>query len=125
MNAPVERSLKTRLMAMILATSAIVLIFTAATFVTYEWITVREQLKQYVEAIGQIIAANSIAQVTYDDPENALETLTSLRADPYIVEAALYDRAGRLFTSYATNETRLHIPARAPADRLSYHRHSL
>ena len=119
---PLNKSLKAKLIAIILATSTIVLIFTAASFVMYEWVTVREQLNQYVRAIGEIVAANSTARVA---SANALETLATLRADPYIVEAALYDGTGRLFASYSTNEVVAHIPPRPKADGLYYDRQGL
>jgi PAS domain S-box-containing protein len=102
-------------MAVILMTSAVVSLFTSAAFVTYELITVRKQLLENVNAISQIIAANTTAALDYDVRQDAAETLASLAAEGNILEAAVYDKDARLFASFPTNRppTLEQIPERS------------
>src|SRR4029077_18204209 len=94
---PIRRSL----MSMLLLTScALLLVSTAASF-AYEFLTYRHSAVQNIATLGQIIANNSTAALAFDNPEDARNILSALKAEPHIVVGALYDRRGALFASYA------------------------
>jgi signal transduction histidine kinase/ActR/RegA family two-component response regulator len=87
-------------MSMVLLTSgAVLLVSTVASF-AYEFLTYRHSAVQNLSTLSQIIANNSTAALAFDNPEDARNILSALKAEPHIVAGALYDRQGALFASY-------------------------
>ena len=87
-------------MSVIMLTSVAVLLLTATAFTVYDLATYRQNLAGSLSATAAIIADHSTAALTLRDAQDARATLASLRADPRIVAAALYDRQGKLFARY-------------------------
>jgi PAS domain S-box-containing protein len=100
-----DQSIKRKAMAVIMLTSVAVLLLTATAFTVYDLATYRQNLAGSLSATAAIIADHSVAALTVRDEKDARAILASLRADPHIVAAALYDRQGNLFARY---------PAQAP-----------
>jgi len=50
---------------------------------------------------AEMTAANSTAPLSFQDRAAAEETLHALSAETHIIEAGIYDRAGRAFASYS------------------------
>src|ERR1035437_8811487 len=100
-----DQSIKRKTLAVIMLTSVSVLLLTAAAFTVYDLVTYRQNLVHSLSATAAIIADHSISALTFRDEKDARATLASLRADPRIVAAALYDGQGNLFVRY---------PAQAP-----------
>jgi PAS domain S-box-containing protein len=96
-------SIQQKLMRVMLLTSGTVLLLTCAAFFIYELITYRDIHRQQLYTLSEIVAANSTAALAFDDKESATEILNALAADKHIVEAGLYDKAGKLFAQYPTN----------------------
>lgn len=101
--------IKRKLTAMLVLTSGLVILVTAAAFVTYEVLTFRQTTLKNLATLGRVIAANSTASLAFANDADAREILTALRAEPHVVAAGLYDKAGRLFARY---------PADLPLDAL-------
>src|ERR1039458_8060827 len=101
-----EPSVKRKTVAVIMLTSVAVLLLTAAAFTAYDLATYRQSLARGLRATAAIIADHSIPALAFRDEKDARAILTSLRADPRIAAAALYDGRGSLFVRY---------PAQAPA----------
>jgi PAS domain S-box-containing protein len=95
-----EPSVKRKTMAVIMLTSVAVLLLTAAAFTAYDLATYRRNLTSSLSAAAAIIADRSLAAVALRDEKDARASLASLRADPRIAAAALYDGQGRLFVWY-------------------------
>jgi hypothetical protein len=93
-------------MAVIMLTSVAVLLLTVVAFTAYDLVTYRQNLVHRLAATAAIIADHSGPGLALRDEQDARATLTSLRADPGIAAAALYDKRGNLFVGY---------PAKAPA----------
>jgi len=89
-----------KLMKMLLTTSGIVLLFTCSALFAYEYLTFRQAVVRQVDTLGAAIASNSTAALAFDNPDDARSVLAAFKADPHIVAAALYDRAGDLFAAY-------------------------
>ncbi|MPZ76131.1 MAG: PAS domain S-box protein [Deltaproteobacteria bacterium] len=114
--AQLQTSIKKRVRAVILSASVIVLLVTAAAFVTYEAFAFRAQLVRDLSTLAAVIADNSAATLAFDNRAVAEDILAALRAEPDIVAAALYDREGRVFAKYpSTLETSM-LPARLESD---------
>ena len=89
-----------KLMRAIVLISVVVLLVTCTTFFAYEFYSFRQRTIDQLSTIGKIISANSTAALAFDNREDAKEILTSLRAEPHIVAACLYDKGGNLFSHY-------------------------
>ena len=95
--------IKQKLTALLLLVSSLVLLLTATAFVTYEVLSIRRTTLKNLSTLGRVIAANSTASLAFVNDADAREILSALRAEPHVVAAGLYDKAGRLFARYPAN----------------------
>jgi PAS domain S-box-containing protein len=95
-----DQSLKRKTTAIIMLTSVAVLLLTAVAFTAYDLATYRENRVQSLSATAAIIADHSSSVLALRDAKEGRTTLASLRADPRVVAAALYDAQGQLFVRY-------------------------
>ncbi|MGR9051788.1 MAG: bifunctional diguanylate cyclase/phosphodiesterase [Gammaproteobacteria bacterium] len=95
-----KTSIRKKLMFMLLLTSSSVLLLSALGFAANDWISLRRAMFERLHAQAQIIGNNSIAALTFGDPESAGNTLASLKNEADIVAAALFSHEGQLFVSY-------------------------
>ena len=100
-----DQSIKRKTMAVIMLTSVTVLLLAVATFTAYDLAAYRQNLVHSLSATAAIIADHGCAALKLRDEKDARAILASLRADPRIEAAALYDDGGQLFVRY---------PAQAP-----------
>jgi PAS domain S-box-containing protein len=106
---PVQRKLRFAM----LFTSSMALVLACTFFLVFEFVGYRRTLSQTIDALARVTANNSTAAIAFADEADARETLESLRAEPQIVVAALYDTDGRLFAAYSSVPGQL-PPATAP-----------
>lgn len=95
-NIPIRR----KLMLIILLTSVAVMLLMRGAFFTYEYLSFRQTTLRHLSTLGEILAANSTAALAFENPDDAREILSALKAERHVVAAALYDRNGRLFVHY-------------------------
>lgn len=100
MNQRYKSSIKRKLMAVIMLASIAVLLVTVIAFVTDDLFTFRQNMVQNVTAQGRLIAENSDAALAFDDRDDALRVLSSLRSQPGITAAAIYDANGKVFAIF-------------------------
>ncbi len=96
----IDMPIKQKLMRVIILISGIVLIVTCLTFFAYEYYASKQRLIEQLSTQGEIISANSTAALAFDNPKDGKEILASLKADPHIVTACLYDKEGKIFAHY-------------------------
>lgn len=102
--------IKRKVMAVTMLTSVIVLLVTVAAFMAYDLTTFRETIVRTLMALAQATADNSTEALASGDSKKASEALYSLRLEPQIVAAALYNTDGKLFASYPTSEPASSFP---------------
>jgi signal transduction histidine kinase len=105
-NIPIQR----KLMTVILVVCGTVLLLTCIAFFAYEYITYRKTAAQQIEIIGKIISSNSTAALAFDNEEDADEIMSSLKAEPGIVAACLYDERWKIFSVYPLNTSPATFP---------------
>lgn len=71
-----------------------------ATFVTFDFVSSRDRLRNRLTTLADIVGQNSTAALTFEDRAAAVEVLDALRAEPPVVCACLYDLSGHLFAQY-------------------------
>jgi PAS domain S-box-containing protein len=104
--------IRKKLVVVIMMTSGAVVLLTCVVFFTYEYFTYRQTTVRELSTLGAIIAANSTAALAFDDPGDAGEILSALRAEPQIVAAYLYDKEGKIFSRYTRGAQKDSIPFR-------------
>jgi PAS domain S-box-containing protein len=93
--------IKRKLMLVIMMTSTAALLVATVTVATFGWKTVRcRALVNDLEAVADIVGANSTAAISFNDPEAAAETLASVKTRPEIVGARIYDREGKVLAKF-------------------------
>lgn len=106
-------SLRKKLMWLLLLTSSSALLLSVAGFAIHDWLSLRHAVYERLQAQAGIIGHNSIAALTFDDPDAAYDTLTSLRQEADILGAALYTRDGARFAAYQRPDAAA-LPATLP-----------
>src|SRR2546421_3066954 len=95
--------IKRKVIGVIMLTSIIVLLLTAAVFMIYDLITYKQTLRRDLITTARITANASTAALTFRDEHSAGEAIGGLKADPNVLAAALYDGQGHIFVRYPNN----------------------
>ena len=80
--------------------SGVALLLASAGFFTYDQISFRENLARTLSAQAQIIGANSISSIIFNDPQAASSTLAGLKGSTNIASAGIFTNDGRLLAQY-------------------------
>ncbi len=107
---PQSLPIKRNIMAVIMLTSLTVLALTVASFIAYDLTTFRDTMVQPLATLARVVAANSTAALAFKNQKDAAEILSSLRTEPEIIAAALYDGQGKIFVTYTNSATLAQIP---------------
>ena len=109
-NLPIKR----KLMTVMMLTSSAALLLSCVGFVGYQLLSFIQDEKQNLAILGDVIAANSTAALSFRDQSSAEETLRGLKAEPNILKACLYAQDGTLFATYTRNGGSQSCPATVP-----------
>ena len=93
-------SIKKKLILIIMLVSSVELLLAGASFITYEWFSLRKRMINDLNTHSEMIAANCTGSLSFDDPQDAEEVLESLRYKHPIEYACVYRSDGALFASY-------------------------
>ena len=106
-----KSSIKRKVTTVIMRASIAVLLVTVAAFMIYDLVTFRQTMVQNLVTQARTIADNSTAAVAFKNENDAANVLFSLRTDPHIVAAAIYDAQGKLFVKYPASIPDADLPA--------------
>jgi PAS domain S-box-containing protein len=97
-NLPIKR----KLLFIMMATTTVSMAVAGAGIVLSDAFLFRGYMQRDLTALARIIADNSTAAISFDDPDSASETLASLRTRPHLVAACIYreEGGGALFAHY-------------------------
>lgn len=105
-----ESSIKRKVMTVIVLASFAVSLVTVTAFVLYDVMTFKQSMVGNLVSQGRLIAENSAASLAFKDQDDARKVLASLRTEPDVVAAAIYDQQGQLFASYPADIPRGQLP---------------
>ena len=74
-------TIQRKLVKTVLLISGAVLLLASTTILSYEFVTFRQTTLQQAATIGEIIAANSTAALAFENPDDAKEILSALKAE--------------------------------------------
>jgi len=115
--------IKRKLASVILLTSAAVLGLTSSVLLAYELYSYKQTTRRSFSTISQIIADSSTAVLIYDDHKLAAEILSGFRAEPEIALAALYDKSGKLYVGYPSDQPAYAFPEHPGPDGIKFAPH--
>ncbi|MEO5989539.1 MAG: response regulator [Candidatus Eisenbacteria bacterium] len=100
MKALRDLSIRTKLTFITMLTSIVVLVLACGAFLGYELFTFRNSMSRDLAILGDVIANNSTAALTFDDATAAREALSALRAQRHVMSACIYSKDGMPFATY-------------------------
>ena len=96
-----QGSLQRKLMLITMLTSSFVLLVTSGAFMLNHVLTFRRTTVAHLSTVAAVIGANSTAALAFGDAKAALETLTALKVEPFVVTALIRSPEGKVFVQYA------------------------
>jgi signal transduction histidine kinase/ActR/RegA family two-component response regulator len=118
MNGPVRRSLRTKVVVIVLTTTLVALLVSTATLLTYEVETYRGFLIGDANTQADILARVTAPALAFDDPDTARVNLDQLSSRAGIRAAAIYTPSGELFATYARAPAATFPPLGEPGVRI-------
>lgn len=106
-----KRSIRFRLLILLVAMSAVILALATTLFGWYGWTLQRRQFEQQLVAMANLVALNSAAPLAFDDRETAREDMALVRGGGSILYAAIRRPDGSVFAeagAMAENARPLH-----------------
>lgn len=111
-------SISTKLIWMNIVVTGIALIVAAIAFLVYDQGNARAELVENLSTQAQMIAANSISALDFNDPQSAHATLSALAASKNIEGGGLLTPDGRLFAEYwRSPDVRVNVLPRLRPDK--------
>ena len=95
-----DSSITKKLAWMNMMVSGGALLLACAAFVAYNMVTFRQTLVRDLSTQAQIVGANSVSALLFNDPKSAENTLAALKAGPNIESAWIYSPDRRPFAAY-------------------------
>src|SRR5213594_1809872 len=93
--------IKRKLTCIIMLASMLALFLASGVTAGYEALAQRRTMVRTLVSLADIIAGNAYSPLLFNDQKAAQQLLSSLRTDPHIVGACIYDKAGKLFARYS------------------------
>ncbi len=98
-----RRSISVRLSWMNALVSGVALLLAFVSFLTYNLLAYRQAAVDTLTAEAEVVGANCVSAIDFDDPAQAQTTLSALSNSNDIVAAAIYTQSGQLFAQYPVN----------------------
>ncbi|HXF06123.1 MAG TPA: ATP-binding protein [Blastocatellia bacterium] len=93
-----------KVMGIVLLTSGLTLVLASAAFLAYDRMALRQTLVRDLMIKAEVIGTSSVSALLFGDELTAHEVLSTLRAEPRILRACLYDAQGQAFVRYDRND---------------------
>ena len=92
--------IKRKLQLIIMLTVAAALIVACTAILAYDQYSDAQEMQRDLGILGEILASNSTAALSFGDQAAATEILSGLKAKPHIIRAEIYSVDGNPFASY-------------------------
>src|SRR5688500_2754332 len=99
--ALIQRSLRHKVMLLVLAITFSALALSAAGLVIYDLRSYERQSSADLLSQAEVLARAAAPALSFSDPKAAAKDLSVMQVRPGVVAAALYSRDGRLFATYS------------------------
>lgn len=92
--------IRSKLLLVIMLTTFVALVVACAAFLAYEQTTFRSSMARDLSITAELTAANTGAEMDFEDAAGATNALASLAAQPHIRRATMYRQDGSVFADY-------------------------
>jgi len=116
---PIRRSIAARLGWMNALVSGVALLLAFVSFLAYNLLAYRQAAVDTLTAEAQIVGANSLGAIAFNDPVQAETTLSALSGSPGVVEAAIFTESSQPFAQYPASAPPFKPQAFAQSQMLS------
>jgi len=117
-------SIRKKLMAIIMMTTAIALLLACSAFLLFEKRLYSKNASEELATTAHLLAESAAAPLAFNEAQAANEVLSNLKDNPKIVSAVIYAGDGEVLSQYARGERDKNIPAHAPPlGAVFQHRH--
>ncbi len=89
-----------KLMLLVTLAGGMALLLSCIAFVMNDVYTIRSSMVKQMTALATVLGSNCTAALSFQDTKAATEVLSSLRQQPTVEFACIYDASGTLFASY-------------------------
>jgi PAS domain S-box-containing protein len=113
-------TIKRKLMLIIMLTCSVTLLLACAAILFFEHAGTKQVLKHNTQVMANVIGANSSAALSFKDQNAAKETLSALRAEPYVLSACLYTHDGKVFATYYREGSKVTPPPPVGEEGLTF-----
>jgi two-component system, sensor histidine kinase len=96
----IERSIRSKVMALVLGITALALVLSAVALVIYDLQSYEQQTSRDLQAQADVLARASAPALAFEDRQVAEKDLSVMQARPKILAAALYTPDGQIFATY-------------------------
>jgi two-component system, NtrC family, sensor kinase len=110
MKAYKDLAINTKLTLLVVLAGGVALLLSCIAFVTNDVRMIRSSMIQQLSTLAMVLGSNSTAALNFDDPKTAAELLASLRRQPNVELACIYDSKGRVFATYHRGDQPAKIP---------------
>lgn len=120
-NVPIRQ----KLILIIMVATGLALLLAGVVLIVFEYVRSRQEMADDLTSLAEVIAQNSTAALSFNSPDDAKETLSSLEVRKEIVAGAVYDQEGRLFAQYVRQGGSPVFPEHPGRDDATFRRGSL
>jgi two-component system sensor histidine kinase/response regulator len=96
-----DLSIRHKLTVLFMAISGSTALAVSCPMAIYDVLTFRNGVAQNLAVLGDVLAGNSTAALTFRDADAARDVLRALRAEPNVTAACIYTSDGKPFAKYA------------------------
>ncbi len=105
-----KNSIKDRIHRAIIFSSGILVLIACIGFSSYEFLVFRSTATKQILSIAKLISINSAGPLEFHDNKGAKELLNTLRAEPNIQSAVIYNKDNQVFASFSSPSNKLSLP---------------
>ena len=109
-----DLAINTKLTLLVLLAGGVALLMSCVAFVTNDVRMIRSSMVDQMSALTDVLGSNSTAALSFDDADTAAELLMSLKRQPAVELACIYNASGKIFAVYYRGEQPPRLP---PAPR--------
>ena len=113
-----DRPIRQKLAIIIIATTASALLLAGSGIVVADSLLFQGYVQRDLSALARIVADNSTAALSFNDPKTAADTLGSLRARSHVESACIYRADGSTLATVLARE-HVRLPAASQPGRHS------
>jgi two-component system sensor histidine kinase/response regulator len=96
-----DLSIRRKLTALFMAISGFTALAVSCPMAIYELGNFKQSVAESLAVVGDVLAGNSTAALTFGDADAARDVLRALRAEPNVIAACIYTSDGKPFAKYA------------------------